>query len=311
MACLVLITILALIGVVVLKQVKSSARVATTTSSMPSSPSTTTTYPPASTISISHWPRGLPAAFSAPTMGYVGTNYHGTPLSIASLTKMMTAVIVEQHLPLGISGDGPRWTVSAQDVAMTQALAHQDGITIPVKPGDQLSERLLLEGMLVHSANNYAVMLSELANIPSNTFIGDMNQEARSLGMTQTTYVDTNGISKENLSTPSDQVLVAQKLESYPLLSRIVTMPSVQIPNVGSEPSYTPLVGTNGVIGIKSGTLAATGASDALAIAPIINGVTTPIYVSVLHVVGYPNIAIAGATALSIAHEVATYIQHS
>lgn len=311
-AALVMVTLLALVVVVVSKQFKSPAHASPTTStpaaSTRRSSSTTTSVPPTTVVNLQHWPQGLPAAFLVPTSGITGTNYHAKALSIASLTKMMTAVLVEQHLPLGTVGDGPVWTVTAQDLAMTASLAHEDGITIAVSQGEQLSERLLLEGLLVHSANNYGVMLAELTGLSESQFIADMNQEATALGMTHTTYVDTNGISPSDRSTPSDQVLVAAQLERYGLLASIVAMTSVHIPGVGEEQSFTPLVGTRGVIGIKSGTLAATGANDVLAIDPTIGGVVTPIYVAVLHVTGYPNITIAGTVDLTIAHEVAHYL---
>ena len=311
-ACLMLVALIAIIAVVVLNLFKNSplAPVAIKATSTTST-STTTTFPPPSSIAIAHWPLGLAAAFSAPSAGVIGTNYHANALSIASLTKMMTAIIVEHRLPLGVSGDGPSWTVTPQDLTTTAELAHINGITIPVTSGERLSERLLLEGLLVHSANNYAMMLSELCHMSVHGFVNAMSQEAQALGMTQTFYVDPSGISPANRSTPADQVLVAQELERYPLLAKIVTMTSVQVPGVGREPSYTPLVGTHGVIGVKSGTLAAAGASDALAINPIIHGVATPIYVAVLHVTGYPNITIAGNVALEIAHEVAHYLDHS
>ncbi len=294
---------------VILRSITHSAGASSSPSSSTVTSTTTSTTLPPSALAISHWPLHLPAAYGVPRLDNAGTNYTGRAIPIASLAKIMTAVVIEQHLPLGMNSDGPVWTVTPQDVATVANQNGQDGITIGVTAGEQISERSLLEGMLVHSANNFADMLTELAHIPMGAFIADMNSEATALGMDHTHYADTNGLSAGDVSTPTDQVLAAEKLETYPLLAHLVSETSMSVNGQGPFQSFTPLVGTRGVVGIKSGATNAAGGCDVLMIDPVIDGQATPIIVAVLHATGWPDLGIAGNAAISIAHQVAVQEQ--
>ena len=262
-----------------------------------------------STISHPTWPQGLPAAYAVPSEGYFQTNFHSAPVAIASLTKMMTAVVVEQHLPLGTSGTGPSWTVTAADVKLTKAIAKVGGVTITVRVGEQLSEHLLLEGLLIRSANNFAVMLSELTGMRLSSFVWDMNQEARVLGMNHTHYVDPHGLNDGDTSTPADQLIVAQKLETYPLLAKIAAMTSVAVPIDGSVATWTPMLGHYGIIGVKTGTTDTAGGCDVMLVLPHVGKIATPVYVAVFGAHGNDVLASAGNIALTIEREVASYIK--
>ena len=63
-----------------------------------------------------------------------------------------------------------------------------------VQPGEKLNERQLLDGLLVHSANNLADVLAQwdAGSIPA--FVAKMNATATSLGMTHTHYADASGL---------------------------------------------------------------------------------------------------------------------
>jgi D-alanyl-D-alanine carboxypeptidase (penicillin-binding protein 5/6) len=269
--------------------------------------STSSTTP--STIANAHWPLGLPSAYAAPEEGYVGTNFHGQPIAIASLTKMMTAVIVEQRLPLGTSGTGPIWIVTKADVEMTKQIADVGGVTITVRVGEQLSEHLLLEGLLVRSANNFAVMLTELCHLKMSSFVWAMNHEAALLGMDQTHYADPHGLSDSDTSTPEDQIKVAEKLETYPLLASIVEMTAVDVPIDGWVATWTPMLDTHGIIGIKTGTTGTAGGCDVLLVLPHVDHRAVPVYVAVFNARSNDVLATAGNVALNIELQVAAYLK--
>ena len=61
--------------------------------------------------------------------------------------------------------------------------------------GEQLCESDLLNGVLVHSAANYAVMLANMVSGTNESFVELMNAQAQTLGLTDTTYVDVTGLS--------------------------------------------------------------------------------------------------------------------
>ena len=262
-----------------------------------------------STIHKAVWPLGLPAAYSVPSQGYLQTNYHGAPIAIASLTKMMTAVVVEQHLPLGLTGTGPSWIVTARDVKLTKAIAKVGGVTITVRVGEQLSEHLLLKGLLVRSANNFAVMLAELTHMRLSSFVWAMNQEAKALGMNQTHYVDPHGLSDSDTSTPTDQLIVAAKMETYPLLRQIAAMTAVDVPIDGWVATWTPMLGHYGIIGVKTGTTDTAGGCDVMLVLPHVGRVATPVYIAVFGARSKDELATAGNVALTIERQVAAYIK--
>jgi D-alanyl-D-alanine carboxypeptidase (penicillin-binding protein 5/6) len=114
------------------------------------------------------------------------------------------------------------YTVSAHDVAETAVLDKKGAITIPVKLGEQLSEFQLLQGALVRSANNFAEMAVELTNNGPRTFARLMTQRASQLGARSTTYTDVTGIDSGNMSTATDQIIVARVLEADEVLASVV-----------------------------------------------------------------------------------------
>jgi D-alanyl-D-alanine carboxypeptidase (penicillin-binding protein 5/6) len=99
----------------------------------------------------------------------------------------------------------------------------QSGVKIVL--GEKLCERTLLRGMLVHSAGDYAQLLVVLTGMQQATFVAAMNQTAKSLGLSQTHYVDVTGISTGDMSTAQDQVTMAADLMTKePVVQSIVIL---------------------------------------------------------------------------------------
>ena len=138
--------------------------------------------------------------------------------------------------------------------------------------GEVLTELQLLEGMLVHSANDFADALAtwDAGTLPA--FVAKMNQAAAQLGMTHTTFADASGYSAGSQSTASDILIVAAKDMEDPTLASIVRMPSVTLPVAGTVATYTPLLGFLGTVGVKSGFTSQAGGCDVLAVARVVHG---------------------------------------
>jgi D-alanyl-D-alanine carboxypeptidase len=120
--------------------------------------------------------------------------------------------------------------------------------------------------------------------------------------MTQTQYADASGYSTQSVSTPADQLKVATLDVANPVFDQIVDMPSVTLPVGGTVTTYTPLLGVDGVVGVKSGYTSAAGGCDVLALLERVGG--TPVLVLAAVVgehVGADVIDGAGLDALSIA----------
>ena len=175
------------------------------------------------------------------------------PLPIASLTKLMTAVIVLEN-----SEDD---SLSKKVIVSPKAASQED---VPVfgnlKSGDKLSVKKLLELMLIYSSNDAAWALSEV--IGQEYFIEKMNQKAEILGLENTHFVNPTGLDPENLlynldnldyfnySTARDLVKLAQYiLKEHPLIFEI----SIQEPLYKIKDGIFDLFLTQEVIGGKTG----------------------------------------------------------
>ena len=172
--------------------------------------------------------------------------------------------------------------------------------------GEVLTERQLLEGLLVHSANNFADTLArwDAGSIPA--FVAKMNSTAAQLGMDHTHYADPSGFDEGSQSTAGDLLKVAGPDMENPTFAGIVTMSSVNLPVAGTISTYTPLLGFQGVIGVKSGFTTAAGGCDVVAVMRTVHGQPTLILSAVTGQTG-PNVLFdAGFIALNLANNAAT-----
>ena len=229
----------------------------------PPSPSLSVSAPTSSVI-----PGTLPAlpwpSQGAADVGVVGigtTGNHGVkaPIGLASVAKIITALVILKDHPLSIGQSGPTLTVSASDVATyQQMLANVDSVVV-VSQGETLSEFQALEALLIPSADNVAVMLANWDAGSVSAFAAKMNQEAASLGMTSSHYVDPSGLDPNTAGTAPDQVIAATALMQNPVLAQIVAMPQATLPVVGLVYNVNALVGHDNIIGVKTGSTPAGG----------------------------------------------------
>ena len=256
------------------------------------------------------WPVNGESALAVPSLDVFMT-HHDRAVPIASLTKMMTAYVTLQHLPVALGATGPCYVVTSADVTTYDVMIHEDESSVAVVAGESLCEVQLLEGLLVHSAGNYAVMLAELVAATPAQFVTLMNFDARQLGLRATHYDDVAGFSPLSVSTASDQVRLAVLLMRSPLIRSIVIQSSVDLPVAGVVATFTPFVGVDHVIGVKSGRTFAAGGCDVLAITFREGRHVRVLYAVVLGQRGGDLLGPAGEAALALAQSgVANRIQH-
>lgn len=246
------------------------------------------------------WPAVGSAAIGIPSLGVLAT-HDDAVVPIASLTKMMTAYVALQREPLTIGQSGPCHVVTDGDVATYQEMLALDESSLAVEPGERLCEVDLLEGLLVHSAGNYAVMLADMVAGSTVGFVGLMNAEAADLGLSGTHYGDVTGYSPLSVSTARDQAILAERLMRSAVVRSIVIEPSVTLPVVGTVSSFTPDVGVDDVIGVKSGRTAQAGGCDVMAMTFHDGEGTRVLYAVVLGQQGGDLLGPAGAAALALA----------
>ncbi len=247
------------------------------------------------------WPSAGPAALYVPSLGVLLTHDdHVVP--IASLTKMMTAYVALLDAPLGLNQVGPCYAVTSADVATYQEMKILNESSVVVVAGEQLCELDLLNGLLVHSAGNYAVMLATMIAGSPSAFVERMNAEGAVLGFAHTHYDDVTGFSSASVSTARDQAVLATILMKSALVRSIVLQQSVTLPVAGTVGSFTPYVGFDNVIGVKSGRTAAAGGCDVMAVTFYDGSTTSVLYAVVLDQRGGDLLGPAGVAALALAN---------
>lgn len=200
------------------------------------------------------WPASGQAAVEVEGLPPLGSSGGAAPQPIASLAKIMTAYLALQDAPLKPGQQGYTVTISAADVADYRSrLAAAESI-VPVAVGEQLTEYQLLEGLLVASGNNFAVLIArhDAGSVPA--FVAKMQSTAQSLGMAHTTYTDPSGLAGSTVSSATDQLQLAAKAEADPVFASIVAMTSIDLPVAGKLANFNAAVGSNGYVGIKTGS---------------------------------------------------------
>jgi D-alanyl-D-alanine carboxypeptidase (penicillin-binding protein 5/6) len=257
------------------------------------------------------WPATGQSAVAVPSIGIDVTSGPERPVPIASLTKMMTAYVVLHDHPLALGQNGPSITMTQTDVGYFDDDTVEDEANAQVTAGEVLTERQLLEGLLVHSANNYADTLArwDAGGIPA--FVAKMNRFAALLGMDHTHYADPSGFDQASASTAGDLLKVAASDMEDPTFAGIVKMTSVTLPVAGTISTYTPLLGVDGVIGVKSGFTTAAGGCDVVAVVREVHGHSVLILGAVTGQEGPNVLGTAGAMALTLANQAGTSIGSS
>jgi D-alanyl-D-alanine carboxypeptidase (penicillin-binding protein 5/6) len=220
------------------------------------------------------WPAKGQGAVVVPSLGFAAQSGPESPVPIASLTKMTTAVVVLRDHPLPAGSDGPAVPVTSVDVAEYESELKADESSVTIQVGETISERQMLEGLLLASANDLAFSLAmwDAGSIPA--FVAKMNALATSLGTSNTHYVDASGYDPASVSSASDVLRVASAGMAIPAFAETVALPQATLPVVGTVHNVVTEVGTNGVIGVKSGYTSKAGACLVLAADRVIGGRT-------------------------------------
>jgi serine-type D-Ala-D-Ala carboxypeptidase (penicillin-binding protein 5/6) len=199
------------------------------------------------------WPAKGQAAIVVLGHGLMARSPRTNVVPIASLTKMMTAYLVLRDHPLDGGAEGPTFVMDAADVAAYVHAVRTGESNVAVAVGERLTERQLLEALLIPSADNIADYLAVWDAGSTRAFVARMNATARALGLTHTHYADASGVSPGSRSDATDQASLAARLMRNPVVRGIVSKRSLPFPVAGTISNYNPALGVGGVIGVKSG----------------------------------------------------------
>ena len=216
-------------------------------------------------------PNKVQSAVGTDTFGVIASSPDQTPVPIASVAKIMTAYLVLKAHPLKPGEDGPSLTMTEKDVAGYKTAIKKNYSRLPVALGEKLTERQLLQGLLLPSGNNIADTLGRWVSGTNEAFVVKMNETAKSLGMTNTHYADASGANDATVSNAVDQIKIAQAAMQDPAFREIVAMPQATLPLAGKVYNVNWMLGKHGIVGIKTGSTTKAGGCFVSA-TPVVDG---------------------------------------
>jgi D-alanyl-D-alanine carboxypeptidase len=172
----------------------------------------------------------------------------------ASVTKMMTA-----YVTLKAVKDG-RLTLESP-LTVSPVAASQSPSKMGFRPGTQVTVENALMMMMVKSANDMAVVLAEGVGGSVDGFSAQMNQTAQRLGMTQTTYVNPNGLPADGQVTSARDLAILARaiIRDLPEYEYFVHVPSIRFGRRVTQ-NFNKLIGRYpGADGFKTGFICASG----------------------------------------------------
>ncbi|MEU5012367.1 D-alanyl-D-alanine carboxypeptidase [Streptomyces sp. NPDC021749] len=202
-------------------------------------------------------------------LGRVGSYGEMKPLPIGSVAKVMTTYIILRDHPLKKGEDKPLIDVDqkAED-DFINGVREKESV-VEVRKGQKISEKEALQAVMLPSANNVARLLARWDAGTEQAFIKKMNDTAKELGMTNTTYTDASGLLESTVSTAEDQVKLGKKAMQDPVfreISRATEYHSTTASGVGNglayqktQHNFNKLVPVYGVVGIKTGSTTKAG----------------------------------------------------
>ncbi|MDB5170337.1 MAG: hypothetical protein JWO35_31 [Candidatus Saccharibacteria bacterium] len=206
-----------------------------------------------------------PATLSWPVagqsaVGILGTDISAlygkqTPVPIASTAKVITALVVLEKKPLKQGEQGSVITLTPADVALYENYKAIDGSLLPVVAGEQISEYQMMQAIMLPSANNIADTMAIWAYGSLPAYADAANAYLAAHGLTNTHVgSDASGLSPSTTSTAEDLVKLGKLAMQHTVLAEVVGQSTAAgIPLTSSIKNVNSLLGTNNIIGIKTG----------------------------------------------------------
>jgi D-alanyl-D-alanine carboxypeptidase (penicillin-binding protein 5/6) len=189
------------------------------------------------------------AALIDVTSGRLLYSHNGdTPMRIASLTKIMTAIVAIEHGDLN------------DMVKTSKRAAGKEGSSIYLQVGEEMSLSNMLYGLMLRSGNDAATAIAEHVGGSEEGFVYLMNETAERLGLKQTQFRNPSGLDEEgHYSSANDLALLTAYALRNKTFKEIVGTRVKKVPNPHDawEYSYTNknkmLAMYDGADGVKTG----------------------------------------------------------
>lgn len=198
-------------------------------------------------------PDGVESAVGTLENGVIVTKQSDNQLPMASITKIVTALVILEKAPIEPGQPGDTITLTATDEDYYWKYAAIQGTLTPVTAGYSMSEYEALQTILLTSSNNMADTLVDRYFESMDQFVDYANNYLNEKGIIDTKVVDATGFSPASVSTPSDLIKLGQLALKNPIVAEIVAQPKATVAVAGEIPNYNMLIEEPGITGIKPG----------------------------------------------------------
>ena len=169
-------------------------------------------------------------------------------LQPASLTKLMTLYLTFKSLKSS--------QIYLDDKTKVSIKAYEtNGSRMFLKAGSEVPIKLLIQGIIVASGNDACVTIAQYIGGTEQIFVQMMNQTAAHLGMKNSNYVNSTGLSRPNhYSTPYDMAILARTLiQDFPEYYHYFSQKWLTYNNIKQPNRNRLLWRDNSVDGLKTG----------------------------------------------------------
>ena len=199
----------------------------------------------------------------------------------ASMTKVMTMLLIMEALDSGQISMKEK--VRASDYA-----ASMGGSQIFLEPGEEMTVKEMLLGIAIASANDASVAMAEKISGSEEAFVAKMNERAKELGLKNTKFQNTTGLTaKGHYSTAHDMAVMAKELLKHEQITDFTKLYESYLREDSKKKFW--LVNTNklvrfypGVDGLKTGftseakyCLTVTAKKDGMRVIAVVFGAPT------------------------------------
>ena len=206
------------------------------------------------------WPAVGQAAIGSVEDGLLAISSDNEKLRpTASMAKVITALAVMEKQPLKPGQEGQTYTITRNDIKGLNAYISEGGSVLPILAGMRLTQYQALQRMLIASDNTVADILAERIFGSKEAYLLYVRNMLQRMGFSRTIVADASGFDEATVSTPSELVAIGITALKNPVIARIVAQQQARIPVAGTIKNTNQLLGTNGIIGIKTGTTSKAG----------------------------------------------------
>lgn len=200
------------------------------------------------------WPHDGTAGITVAGMG-PGLTSSTQAQTLASITKLVTILMVLDKAPLKLGEQGPSYDFTFADrLSYWRYLArNESALDVPV--GQSLTEYQMIQGSLIVSASNYVARLARQYWPTDEDFAAASAAWLKAHHISGITLANATGFDQDNVATPAALLQLADLALKNPVVAQIVAQKTAVIPGVGPIENTNELLNDPGVIGLKTGTL--------------------------------------------------------